>query len=274
MFWIFGGLLLVGLLLYIIMAVLLMAFQARFVYFPSREIESTPETAGLVYEDITFKTRDGVELMGWFIHSRELSPVILFCHGNGGNISHRLQTLEIFHEMGLDCLIFDYRGYGQSGGEPSEVGTYLDAEAAWDFLIREKGFLPEQIIIHGRSLGGAVAANLASRIKPKALILESAFTSILDMGADMYPYLPVRLLSRFRYETARYVENISCPVLVIHSPDDDLIPFKHGQKIYEKTPEPKMFPEIYGDHNGGFLLDKDMYVSGISDFLEKTYQIK
>jgi len=194
---------------------------------------------------------------------------VLFCHGNGGNISHRLDTIWTWNKLGMNVLIFDYRGYGKSEGKPSEEGTYLDAEAAWKHLVEKRGAAGERIIIHGRSLGGAVAARLARDHTPAGLILESTFSSVPDMAAKLYPMFPVRLLSRFEYGTAEYVAAVKCPVMVIHSAEDDIIPFKLGRRVFEAAGEPKRFVQIHGSHNSGFMESDGVYTPALRKFLSE-----
>lgn len=239
------------------------------VYFPRREITATPDERGLPYEDVRFETSDGIKLSGWFIPAREPRGVILFCHGNGGNISHRLDTIEIYYQLGLSTFIFDYRGFGKSEGKATEHGTYLDAEAAWNYLLREKNSTPAKSIIIGRSLGGPIAAWLAQKHPPGALIIESSFTSVPDIGAEQYPFLPVRWLARFDYPTMVYLRRIVCPVCIVHSPEDELIPFDHGLQLFETAKEPKKFLTISGDHDSGFLTSGKRYGEGIDSFLSQ-----
>ena len=260
---------LAGLTIYLALSTYIALFQSRLVYYPTREIERTPGDAGLAYEQIEFKSTDGIILSGWFIPAVEERGVVLFCHGNGGNISHRIETIAIHNTLGMSIFIFDYRGYGSSGGKPSERGTYRDAEAAWKYLVEERGISPQKIVIHCRSLGGAIGAWLASKNTPKAFILESSFTSAPDVGAEFYPWLPVRLLSRFNYSTVSYIKEIACPVLVIHSEEDDLLPYSHGQKLFEAAPEPKEFLTILGTHNEGFIDSGQHYVDGLKSFIER-----
>lgn len=256
-----------GAAIYVLIVIIMWLFQSHLVYFPRREIEATPDRAGLAFESVNFTTADGVRLTGWYIASDNADDVLLFCHGNAGNISHRLESIGIFNRLGLSVFIFDYRGYGQSQGKPNEEGTYIDAVAARDYLIKERRIDPGRIIIFGRSLGGAVAAWLAKERSPRALILESSFTSIPDMGAETYPFFPVRLLSRFGYDTREYVKKVKCPVLIVHSRDDDLVSFHHGQELFEAANEPRKFLEIGGSHNEGFLISGDDYQKGLRSFI-------
>ncbi|HDQ40355.1 MAG TPA: alpha/beta hydrolase [Desulfonatronum sp.] len=243
--------------------------QDAMVYQPLPELLGSPADFGLEYEEAWLKTSDGVDIHGWFVPGRgAVRRVLLFCHGNAGNISHRLDSLKIFHDLGLSVFIFDYRGFGKSRGQPNEKGTYLDAETAWDHLLA-RGYGPEEIFIFGRSLGGAVAAYLAAGKDAAALILESTFTSLPDVGAAFYPYLPVRLLARHRYETITHLRKVRCPVLVVHSIDDEMIPFSHGQSLFATASNPKTFLEISGGHNHGFLISGQHYVEGLRAFLRE-----
>ena len=254
---------------YIAFAGFIFIFQSNLVYFPERNLTTDPHSIGLSFETISFETGDGIRLLGWFIPYEGSMGVILFCHGNAGNISHRLDSIHIFHRLKLDVFIFDYRGYGKSEGKPSEVGTYRDVEAAWQYLVEERKVNPNRIIIFGRSIGGAIAAWLAQNRTPSALILESTFTSAPDLGAKLYPYLPIRLLSRFKYDTAGYLDMVNCPVLIVHSREDEMMPFIHGQRLFEKAKEPKSLLEISGSHNEGFLLSGKRYEEGLYTFISK-----
>jgi len=252
---------------WVLLSLLLYLFQPKFVYFPHSEIDYTPDMAGLAYEDIYFKTEDDIELNGWFIPVEGAKRTLLFFHGNGGNISHRLDSLKIFHELGLSVFIIDYRGYGQSQGTTSEQGTYRDAEAAWRYLTKTRGIADNEIIIFGRSMGGAVATWLASRYTPNLLILESTFTSVADMGKHYYPYLPTQLLARIKYASIDRIGDIQCPILFSHSQTDEIIPFELGVQLFEQAQEPKMFLQLEGGHNDGFIVTGRSYVEGIENFI-------
>ncbi len=257
---------------YVLLALMLFLFQDRMVFLsnmPGRTLTATPKDAGFDFEDVLLETSDGLKLHGWYVPAAQTSGVVLFLHGNAGNISHRLDSIAIFHELGLDTLIIDYRGYGRSQGKPSERGIYLDAEAAWHYLVSSRGVAADRIIVFGRSLGGAVAAWLASQYTPAALIVESSFSSALDMARKLYPFMPVRLITRLEYPVSQYVSRLQCPLLVIHSRDDEIIPFTMAEAIYDSATEPKSLLEIWGDHNNGFLLSGDRYLSGINEFIQK-----
>ncbi|HEG42416.1 MAG TPA: alpha/beta hydrolase [Phycisphaerales bacterium] len=249
---------LVLLVAYSILGWSLYFLQSSFVYKPTKNLLYNPGDLNLTYEKVVLKTEDGLKLSAWFIPAENARQTILFCHGNAGNISHRLDTANIFNELGVNCLLFDYRGYGNSQGKPTEEGTYLDAEAAWNWLIK-RGIGPEQIIIFGRSLGGSIASHLAAKVHPSGLVLESNFTSYVDMGKKFYPYMPIRLFARFNYNAIDHIRKIDCPLLIIHSRNDEVIPFEFGLKLYDAAKEPKEFLEIFGSHNDGFLYSGQVY---------------
>lgn len=254
---------------YALVCVLAYVFQSRMVFFPDRKLVAKPSAVGLAFEDVAFTTADDVEIHGWFLPREGAAHTLLFCHGNAGNISHRFDSLRIFHELGLSVLIFDYRGYGRSaGGPPSETGTYRDADAAYRYLIDERGVDPSRLIVFGRSLGSGVAIELASRMPVGALIAESSFTSLPDVGQRAYPILPVKLLSRIRYDSASRVASIAAPKLFVHSRDDELIPFALGRRLFDEAAEPKHFVEIQGDHNSGFATSGAQYTAALRAFLE------
>lgn len=234
---------------------------------PSRELAATPRDIGLAYESVQFEAADGVRLHGWHVPAPNARATLLFFHGNAGNISHRLDSLRIFHGLGLNVFIFDYRGYGQSEGRPSEEGTQRDASAAWRHLVETRGEAPERIVLFGRSLGAALAAWLAARERPGALILESAFISVPELAAELYWWLPARRLARLHYATRDYLADVRAPVLVAHSPDDEIIGYRHGRALFDAAHAPKAFLELEGDHNMGFLLSGDTYVRGLDAFL-------
>jgi fermentation-respiration switch protein FrsA (DUF1100 family) len=253
--------------LYLLFCLLGFALQDKLIYFPDRTLVATPEHVGLSYQDVTFRAEDGVELHGWFVPAPAARAVLLFCHGNAGNISGRLESLSLFHSLGLAVFIFDYRGYGRSHGKPNEAGTYADARAAWRYLTEQKQVAAEHIVLCGRSLGGAVAIELATHVRPRALIVESAFTSAAELGARVYPWLPVRQLARIRYDSLSRVGYIRCPKLFVHSLHDDVVPYSLGLKLFQRAREPKQMLKIRGSHNDGFLTSGRKYVDGLESFL-------
>lgn len=246
-------------------------FQERLVYFPGFGGGSTaaPTDVGLDYEEVRFRTADDLRLHGWYVPARPELAVLLFMHGNAGDITHRLDTLRMFHDMGLSTFLFDYRGYGRSEGRPTEQGTYRDAEAAWRWLVEERGVPPDRIVVFGRSLGAAIGAWLASHREPAALIIESAFTSAPDLARRHYGFLPVGLLARIHYDTRRYIRELDCPVLILHSVDDEIVPFAHGRELYEAAPQPKQFGTLQGGHNESFFASYPEYRRLLSEFLDR-----
>ena len=254
---------------YCLLLVVVYFMQGRMLYLagvPGRTLTMTPTDVGIDFQDVSIATTDGVMLHGWFIAGRS-SRVLLFFHGNAGNISHRLDSIAQFRELGLSVLIIDYRGYGQSTGRTTERGIYRDADAAWRYLIDDRGIVANDIVIFGRSLGASVASRLASEYQPSALIVESSFTSVPDIAQDIYPWLPVRWLSRLSHATRDYVRDVRCPILIIHSRDDEIIPFRHGEAIFASANEPRTLLTIRGTHNDAFLLDERAYVAGLRTFL-------
>ncbi len=269
-FWVIARVLLLGALgFYIFIISYLIIFQARFIYFPEKLMIPNPSDVGFEFEDVELITDDGLKLNAWFIPASQPRGVVLFCHGNAGNISHRLESIAVFNSLNLSTFIFDYRGYGKSEGKPDEQGTYLDAKAAWKYLREKRGVNEKNIILFGRSIGGTIAAWLAGEEKPSALILESTFTSVGELGREFYPYLPVKLLSRYHYNAAEYVNKVNCPVLVVHSPDDEIVPYSHGLRLYEEANQPKEFLQIHGSHNEGFILSAQKYKEGLDAFIGK-----
>jgi hypothetical protein len=250
------------------LGVILYIMQPQFLYNPLQEVIYTPDELGLDFEDVVLPSADGLKLNGWYVPANSSNPTILFCHGNGGNMMHCLDSVNIFYNLGLNCFIFDYRGYGKSEGKPGEEGTYLDARAAYDWLVNVKKISPNNIIIFGRSIGGSIAAQLASKVAAKSLILESTFTSYADMGKKFYPYMPVRWFARFKYSTIDYIKDVHCPVMIIHSRNDELVPFEFGLELYESANEPNEFVEIYGSHNDGFLVSSERYKKAWLDWLK------
>ncbi len=248
--------------------------QSSMIFFPYATLDQTPAEWGLVYEDVFLDTEDGVRLHGWYIPRHGSKQALLFFHGNAGNISHRGASVEIFHRLGLNVFIFDYRGYGKSQGKPDEKGLYKDARAAWRYLSKERGFGQEEIILFGRSLGGAVAAELAAEIQPGGLILESTFSSAKDVANAVFPVLSRLIFLRYDFDTAAHVRRVACPVLVLHSPDDEIIPFRLGEKVFQAAKEPKSFVKMRGDHNSGILMSQPDYERALGVFVSLVNRVK
>lgn len=249
-------------------------FQSRLVYFPNvqRELVATPRAAALEYEDVELRTSDGVKIHGWWVPARAPRGAVLIFHGNAGNISHRIEYLQMFNQMHYAVLIIDYRGYGKSEGAPSEEGTYRDAEAAWQYLIATREVPARDIVVFGESLGGGVALWLAEKYPPRALVLASTFTSVPDMGAGIYPWLPVRLLARIRYENLQRIASIKAPILIAHSREDEIVPYRHAEALYKAAPQPKELLQLKGGHNEGFLFAHTAWVAAVGAFLDRAAQ--
>jgi fermentation-respiration switch protein FrsA (DUF1100 family) len=255
---------------YALMLLLVFLFQSRLVYFPhvGRELIGTPRAAGLDFEDVRLRTADDVMLHGWWVPARDARGAVLILHGNAGNISHRTGYLTMFDRLGYSVLLVDYRDYGKSGGVPSEEGTYRDAEAAWLHLTEALEINPQDIVIFGESLGGGAATWLAAKYPPRALVLASSFTSVPDLGAQIYPWLPVRLLARIKYDNLERLPTIAAPVLIAHSRDDEIVPFSHGEALFAAAREPKQLIVMSGSHNDGFLFARAEWAAALGAFLQ------
>ena len=256
---------------YVLIAGCMFIAQDSLVYFPQmgREHVATPASYRLPYEDLSIATEDGEKLHAWWIPAPARRGSVVLFHGNAGNISHRLDYARMFSGLGYDTLLVDYRGYGRSTGSPSEEGTYRDATASWRWLVDTKRIPANEITVFGESLGGAVACWLAERQKPRALVLASTFTSVPDLGSEAYRFLPVRLLSRFKYDTRDCLSRVEAPVLVVHSPRDDIVPYAHGERLYATAREPKSFMKIDGGHNDGFVFMRPEWVKALGEFLDR-----
>ena len=255
-------------------AVLLLMFflQSRFVFLPqvSRGGSPTPREAGLEYEDVELRTSDGETLHGWWVPVRAPRGAVLLLHGNAGNIAHRIAYLPTLHELGYAALLIDYRGYGRSTGSPSEQGTYRDASAAWHYLVAMRGLKPRDIVILGESLGGGVATWLALEHPPRALVLASTLTSVPDLAAGIYPWLPVRWLSRIKYDSLDRIGRIDAPIFIAHSRDDDLVPYGHAERLFAAAHEPKRLLTMSGGHNDTFLFSRPEWSEALGSFLERA----
>jgi Hydrolases of the alpha/beta superfamily len=244
------------------------------VFHPTKEIVATPSDIGLEYEEVRLQTPDGETITGWHIPAapKVSEPgqevTMLFFHGNAGNISHRMESIAFFHTLGLSVFIIDYRGFGESSGKPSVRGTIQDARTAWQWLTEQKRVPASSIILFGRSLGGGVAAALAAEVTPKAFILESTFTSLHDMGKEMFRWAP-GIVFIDEYATVNNIKNLQIPLLVVHSPEDEVVLFRMGREIFDSYNGPKTFLQIRGSHNGGWISDLAVYEKGIRDFMEK-----
>jgi fermentation-respiration switch protein FrsA (DUF1100 family) len=266
---------------YALLVAIVFVTQERLVYFPDigREVALTPRAYNLEFESVEIATEDGERLHGWWVPVDAPRGTVLLFHGNAGSIAARVDYLLMFHRLTSATLIIDYRGYGRSTGRPTEAGTYRDAEAAWRWLTATRGIRAADIVLFGESLGGAIASWLAARVPhmtrpqtnagPRALILASTFTSINDLGSEVYPFLPVRWINRIRYDNRANLQVARAPLLIAHSPRDELIPYAHGRRLFEGAREPKEFLELAGGHNDGFIFMRDEWVQALGRFLER-----
>jgi fermentation-respiration switch protein FrsA (DUF1100 family) len=232
-----------------------------------KELVVTPGQLHMSCEDVYIEVVPGEKINAWYFPGDPGRRTILFCHGNAGNISHRLETVLFFENLNVNVLLFDYRGYGRSDGRPTEEGVYADTRAAFEWLVEEKEIPAEDIILFGRSLGGAVAVDLATKVTCGGVVVESSFTTAAELGRKLFPYFPVKFLLHFKFNTLEKISSLTCPVLVTHSLDDDLIPFEMGRRLYEAAPEPKYFIELHGGHNDRNYLEKESYIKGLHKFI-------
>lgn len=247
-----------------------MSLIDRFIFFPDSELVATPTAASLKYEDVFFPAFDGTRLHGWYVPGSRPETLVWF-HGNAGNISHRLDNLHLLHlAVGVNVLLFDYRGYGRSDGVPAEAGLYADARGALAYLRRRKDIVQERVIYFGRSLGGAVAIDLASSTPPWALILESVFTSIRGMARRIVP-APLTAIVPEGFDNLGKIGGIRRPVLFIHGDRDDLVPYDHGRRLFDAAVPPKFFYTVRGaGHNDTYIVGGARYFRRIQDFLERV----
>jgi uncharacterized protein len=258
-------------LVYAAIVALVFWFQPQLVYFPTKgSYTITPQARGLAFETIKLRTEDGEQLAAWWIPApADAHGTMLLFHGNAGNISHRIDYAKMFYGLGYNTLLVDYRGFGESSGVPSEQGTYRDAAASWQWLTQTRGIKASDIVIFGESLGGGVATWLAAEHVTRGLILASTFTSISDLAAKVYPWLPVRWISRIHYNNLANLAKIRAPLLVAHSPDDELIPYAHGKVLYAAANGPKAFLQLSGGHNEGFVFAREDWVRAVQVFLKQ-----
>jgi len=242
--------------------------EKKSLYYPLKHIEVTPRDIGLDYEEVFIPTKDKVLISGWYIPAVSPRATFLFCHGNGGNISHRLEKIKMFNELHVNVLIFDYRGYGMSRGSPSEGGLYLDAEAVYDYLINEKKVPPEIIIGYGESMGGPVIIDLAVKHKLGGIIVEGSFTSVQDMAKIYFPFIPA-FIYKTSFNALEKIARTQAPTLHFHSTADEIVPYELGRRLFDSAPGPKEFVDLQGGHNDAFLISRDLFVEKTDAFISR-----
>lgn len=246
-------------------------FEQHAVYVPSRVLEASPAEVGLAFEEVDFLTEDAVRLHGWWIPHPQARGTLLYCHGNGANIANRIHLCADLHALGVNVFIFDYRGYGRSKGRPSEQGTYRDARAAYE-VVRARYDDAERppVVVYGASLGGPIAAQVALDKPVRGLVVEASFPSAIELGRVLYPWLPVRWLARYRYDTAAKLAMSDVPKLLANSRDDALVPFELGWSLYEAAAPPKEFVELRGPHDEGGWKENPAFAQALARFLTQT----
>ena len=259
---------LVAVLAWLLACGTLAAMQHSLIFRPVRGLTATPDARGLPYEDVMLTAADGVAIHGWYLPAPDgaRGRHVLFLHGNAGNLSHRLYTLGVLHRLGHPVLVIDYRGYGRSAGRPSEDGLHADALAAWQHLTVERGIAPADIVLYGRSLGGAVAARLAAAVGPGALVLESTFSSLRELAAIHYPYAPAGWLLAYEFDTAAHLRDLRCPLLIAHGRDDEIVPWPLASRLVASAP-PHTFVALSGSHNRAFRASAANYHGRLRAFI-------
>lgn len=239
------------------------------VYHPAERAVTPPAPGrGLNHQSVTYASTDGTTLNAWVIRADSANDSgfwMLVCHGNYGNIGYgdRPEFYDYTKAIGLSLLAFDYRGFGESAGQPEERGLYADAEASYRYLVDSLGVRPERVILFGHSLGSGVATELATRVPAAGLVVEGGYTSVPDRGAELYPWLPVRAIASQRFASINKVGKLTLPKLYLHSPSDDVIPFRHGEQVFAAAAHPKRFVSVEGGHMDAFRVDRVKYFGAI-----------
>lgn len=249
----------------------LMIFEKRLIYYPAAALDITPAALGLPFEEVTIDVEQGVKLHGWFIKSSKAPPVatVLFSHGNAGNIADRIDRIRTWRTLGVDVLLYDYRGFGRSTGEPHEEGTYRDGRAAYDYLLKNRGVDPARLVLMGESLGCAISIQLALDRKAAGLVLEAPFASIPHMAAAIYPFLPAKLFVRTKYDNLAKIPQLKMPVLIVQGTHDEVIPVAQGRLVFEAAPQPKKFLSVEGaHHNDVYVVGGERYLRELASFIE------
>jgi hypothetical protein len=260
-------------ILFVVLAVVTMAFGDRFIFFPSRYPEgdwAARERATVPVDEVDFTISDGTRLVAWHAKAKNPRCTFLYFHGNAGSIADRLEVIEALAEIGVSTFAVDYRGYGKSGGTPTGPGILADAEGAWAHLTLRLGEPPNRVVLFGKSLGGACAIDLAYRVPAKGLVVQSAFTSLADVAARVIPLFPATWFLRENMNSVMKIGAAKCPTLVVHSKDDEIVPFAHGVKLFAAAPQPKWFAEYSGiGHNELISVRRAEWLKDLSEFLDR-----
>jgi uncharacterized protein len=256
---------------YLLILILMYTFQNQLLFMPSSGFIQTPASTGLEAADVWAETEDGVRVHGWYFPNQDANYVVVLSHGNAGNISGRIAIAETLLNSGASVLMYDYRGYGNSEGSPSEEGLYKDIEAVVEYLKSEQGYTEQQVVMYGRSLGGAVAAYAATQYDLGGLVLDSAFKNLRAMVREVYPFVPARL-AKYDFPTDEYIQQLGdLPVMIMHSPNDEIIGFHHGRSLYELAGGPKRFVELRGGHNDNFYQSQSLIEQSWKEFLDRIH---
>jgi hypothetical protein len=230
----------------------------------------SPRVLDWSYKEVTVPVGDE-STHAWFLPLENAKGVVLYCHGNGGNLSQHFRATGMHRALGFSTLIFDYGGFGRSTGQPTEKRIYADARVMWKWLTETKGIPPDRIVIWGTSFGGGVACQLATEVEAGALVLESTYLSVPEAASDHTPYVPWGLLIRSHLANKNKIGDVLYPVMIIHSNDDTLFPIRHGRGLFERANEPKILIETHGDHYGG-ATNKDQYLPAMTEFLDRFFE--
>jgi len=263
---------------YLVFLIVFRLSESRLLYAPgaSRSLTPPPAELGLEPTRVEIRSGDGVRLVAWVIRAPATDTRgrwLLICHGNAGNLSDagRPEHYAGLRALGLNLLAFDYRGYGESSGSPSEAGLYRDAEAAYEYLRDTLRVPPERIVLFGHSLGSAVAVELATRVPAAGLVLEGALLSVIARAQEVYPYVPVRWIARSRYASIDRIGRLRLPKLFLHARADDVIPLAHGRRLFDAAPPPRTFVALAGGHGDAFEADSAAYFGAVDQFLQDLF---
>jgi fermentation-respiration switch protein FrsA (DUF1100 family) len=253
---------------FILLTVYIKYLENRGIFYPAKNIEATPDQINLSFEDIYIDTKDKFKINAWFIPNSNAKYTLIFCHGNAGNIGDRLDKIGLLHGLGMNIFIIDYRGFGRSQGKVSESGIYLDAKAAYDYLLNSRKIKCEHIILYGESIGSAVVIDLAAREKIGGLIVEGAFSKGRDMAKKIYPFLPAFLFSNI-FDSLSKIKKVNASKLFIQSENDEIVPFALAKKLYDAAQEPKRLVKIIGGHNTAFLDSQPLFLAAVGSFMKE-----